>query len=60
MKVIIREPTVVTSIFVVNSLYASILFDSGGDKSFITPKFIKHLNEKSRKLDEPYIVEMTN
>nr|KAJ0201362.1 hypothetical protein LSAT_V11C600322330 [Lactuca sativa] len=54
------DPTVVTDISPVNGLYASILFDSGAERSFITPKFRELLIHKFRNLDEPYIVEMAN
>ena len=56
----IQDPINVTSIFPINSLYASILFDRSAERSFITSKFRKNLSHKSRKLDEPYIVEMAN
>ena len=52
-KDVIQDPTIVRGIFHVNSLYASILFDSGAERSFITPKFRKLFSHKSRKLDEP-------
>lgn len=32
----IQDPTVVTCTFLVNNLYATILFDFGAEKSFIT------------------------
>lgn len=56
----IQESTVVRCTFLVNGLYASIIFDSGAKRSFITPNFREILNHKSMNLDEPYIVEMAN
>lgn len=47
----IQDPTVVTNTFPINNLYATILFDSGADKSFITPTFRQLLNNESSKLD---------
>lgn len=58
MKDAIQDPTVVTGIFHVNNLYASILFDYGAERSFITPNFRKNLSHKSRKLNEPSVVEI--
>lgn len=56
----IQDPSVETSMFLINSLYATILFDSGADRSCITPVFRKLLNDKSSKLKETYIIEMEN
>lgn len=35
----ILDPSIVTSTFLINNLYVTILFDSSADKSFITPSF---------------------
>ena len=53
----IQDPSVVTSTFLINNLYATILFDSGADRSFITPSFKEILNHESSKLDVAYEVE---
>lgn len=39
----IKDPTVMMGTFLVNSLYVNIIFDSGAEKSFITPKFRKKI-----------------
>lgn len=46
----IRDPSMVTGMFLINNLYATIHFGSGADKSFITPKFRQLLNHESTKL----------
>lgn len=60
VKDAIQDPIVVTSMFIINNLYTNILFDSGVDRSYITPKFRQLLNHPSSKLKETYIVEIAN
>ncbi|KAI3510702.1 hypothetical protein L1887_17835 [Cichorium endivia] len=55
-----QEPGVVTGTFLINHLYATILFDSGSDMSYVSLKFKNLLNHKAIKLNEPYMVEMAN
>lgn len=50
----------VTCTFFINNFYATILFDSGADKSFITLMFRELLNHESSKLKETNEVEMDN
>lgn len=57
---VIQDPLVVTCTFLVNNVCATILFDSGAHKSFITPKFRKLLSHKSSRLNQTYVVEMGN
>ncbi|XP_052623234.1 uncharacterized protein LOC128128407 [Lactuca sativa] len=54
----IQDPSVVYGTFLIDNLYASILFDSGADRSFITPTFRKLLSHKSSILKEIYEVEI--
>lgn len=56
----IQDPFVVTGTLLINNLYATIFFDSGVDKSFITPSFQQLLNHKSSKLESTYRVEVAN
>lgn len=56
----IHDLSTVTGTFLVNGLYVTILFDLSVEKSFITSKFRKLLTHKSRKLNEPHLVEMVN
>ena len=50
----------VTSTFPINNIYASVLFDTGADRSFISHKFRSMINHKSCKLSEAYTVEVEN
>ncbi|KAK1411706.1 hypothetical protein QVD17_38266 [Tagetes erecta] len=55
-----QEPTVVTGTFLVNNHYASVLFDTGADLSFVSKDFESLLNAKVDKLDKKYIIEIAN
>ncbi|KAI3790531.1 hypothetical protein L2E82_03636 [Cichorium intybus] len=55
-----QEPTVVTGTFPINNIYASILFDTGADRSFISHTFRSMITHKACKLNEPYMVEVAN
>lgn len=46
--------------FLINHLYATVLFDSEADKSFITPTSKQLLNHDSNKLDVTYEVKVAN
>lgn len=59
-KEAIQDPLVVTGTFLINHLYATVLFDSGADKSFITTTFKELLNHETKKLDVAYEVEVEN
>ncbi|XP_023772803.1 uncharacterized protein LOC111921452 [Lactuca sativa] len=56
----IQDPSIVTGTFLINNLYATILFDSGADRSFITPSFKQLLDHESSKLDVAYEVEVAH
>ncbi|KAI3808709.1 hypothetical protein L1987_24667 [Smallanthus sonchifolius] len=55
-----QDPNVTTGTFLVNDLYASILFDTGADKSFISSEFRSLIKLKSQKLKEAYTIELAN
>ncbi|KAI3685709.1 hypothetical protein L6452_34966 [Arctium lappa] len=55
-----QDPNVVAGTFLINSHYASVLFDSGADRSFISLKFKPKICLKSQKLLEPYTIEFAN
>jgi hypothetical protein len=55
-----EDPNVVTGTFLVNNRYASILFDSGADRSFVSTTFAPLLNIEPTTLDIPYIVELAD
>ncbi|KAK1439863.1 hypothetical protein QVD17_05685 [Tagetes erecta] len=51
---------VVNGMFLVNDHYASILFDSGADKSFVSLEFASSFTVGRVRLDKPYVVEIAN
>ena len=55
-----HNPNVVTGTFLLNNHYASVLFDSGADRSFVSLKFRPKISLKSQKLKEDYVVEFAN
>ncbi|KAD6453180.1 hypothetical protein E3N88_07885 [Mikania micrantha] len=55
-----EDNNVVTGTFLVNNHPASILFDTGADKSFISTKFEHVVNQKSTPLTEIYTIELAN
>ncbi|KAD6796059.1 hypothetical protein E3N88_06955 [Mikania micrantha] len=53
-------PDVITGMFLINNVYAKVLFDSGANQSFIDYEFCKLLNKPLVKLDKSYLVETAN
>ncbi|KAI3818331.1 hypothetical protein L1987_12135 [Smallanthus sonchifolius] len=53
-------PDVITCTFLVNDIYARILFDSGANQSFIENRLCRLLNKTLAKLDKKYMVETAN
>ncbi|KAK1414436.1 hypothetical protein QVD17_30180 [Tagetes erecta] len=51
---------VVNGTFLINNIYASVLFDSGADKSFVSLDFEPLLASARTKLVEPYTVEVAD
>ncbi|GJT87202.1 putative reverse transcriptase domain-containing protein, partial [Tanacetum coccineum] len=56
----LQDPNVVTSTYSLNNLYATVLFDSGADFSFISTKFAPLLNEKPSITIPGYVIEVAN
>ncbi|KAJ9546706.1 hypothetical protein OSB04_019249 [Centaurea solstitialis] len=52
-----EAPYVVTGTFLINSLRAKVLFDTGADYSYATPELLKLLCVKLEPLDHPYEIE---
>ena len=50
----------VTGTFLLNNQFASILFDTGADTSFVSIDFEPRINLRPQKLDEVYIIEYAN
>nr|GFA97500.1 hypothetical protein [Tanacetum cinerariifolium] len=55
-----QGPNVVTGTFLLNNRYATVLFDSGADKSFVDVKFIHLIDIKPFKLNSSYEVELAD
>ncbi|GKB58233.1 putative reverse transcriptase domain-containing protein [Tanacetum coccineum] len=55
-----QGPNVVTGMFLLNSRYATILFDSGSDKSFVNTSFSHLIDIKPVTLNTSYEVELAD
>ncbi|KAI3822276.1 hypothetical protein L1987_09865 [Smallanthus sonchifolius] len=55
-----QDPNVVTGTFRINDIYASILFDTGADRSFISTEFRSLISLESKKLHDAYTIELAN
>ncbi|GJY85356.1 putative reverse transcriptase domain-containing protein [Tanacetum coccineum] len=56
----LQDPNVVTGTYSLNNLYATVLFDSGADFSFISTKFAPLLNEKPSIANPGHVIEVAN
>ncbi|GJX85340.1 putative reverse transcriptase domain-containing protein [Tanacetum coccineum] len=54
------DSNVVTGTFLLNNCYATMLFDSGADKSFVSSTFSALLDVAPSTLDTSYAVELAN
>nr|GFA41584.1 putative reverse transcriptase domain-containing protein [Tanacetum cinerariifolium] len=54
------DSNVVTGTFLLNNCYASILFDSGADRSFVSTNFSALLDVAPSTLDTSYVVELAD
>ncbi|GJS33239.1 putative reverse transcriptase domain-containing protein [Tanacetum coccineum] len=55
-----QGPNVVTGTFLLNNFYATVLFDSGLDKSFVNTSFSHLIDIKPVRLDTSYEVELAD
>nr|GEW51393.1 reverse transcriptase domain-containing protein [Tanacetum cinerariifolium] len=55
-----QGPNVVTGTFLLNNRYASVLFDSGSDRSFVDTRFSYMLDIDPVKIDASYEVELAD
>ncbi|GKF81623.1 putative reverse transcriptase domain-containing protein, partial [Tanacetum coccineum] len=55
-----QNPNVVTGTFLLNDHYASILFDSGAEKSFVSTAFTPFIDIAPAALDTSYEVELAD
>nr|GEW24156.1 hypothetical protein [Tanacetum cinerariifolium] len=56
----IQDNNVVNDTFLINNVYASVMFDTGVDRSFISSTFSEHLNVTPTVLDTGYDVELAD
>ncbi|GKF25837.1 putative reverse transcriptase domain-containing protein, partial [Tanacetum coccineum] len=54
------DSNVVTGTFLINNCYASMLFDSGADRNFVSSTFSALLNVAPSTLDTSYAVELSD
>nr|GEV44503.1 putative reverse transcriptase domain-containing protein [Tanacetum cinerariifolium] len=54
------DSNVVTGMFLLNNCYASMLFDSGADRSFVSTTFSALLDVAPSNLDTSYVVELAD
>ncbi|GJV00722.1 putative reverse transcriptase domain-containing protein [Tanacetum coccineum] len=55
-----QGPKVVTGMFLLNNRYASVLFDSGSDRSFVDTRFSSMLNIDPVKIGASYEIELAD
>ncbi|GJX10129.1 putative reverse transcriptase domain-containing protein [Tanacetum coccineum] len=55
-----QGPNVVTGMFLLNNRYASVLFDSGSDRSFVDTRFSSMLDINPVKINTSYEVELAD
>ncbi|GJU68210.1 putative reverse transcriptase domain-containing protein [Tanacetum coccineum] len=56
----LHDPKVVTGTFSLNNQFATVLFDSGADFSFISTKFAPLLNMEPCTVNPSYVIEIAN
>ncbi|GKB00507.1 putative reverse transcriptase domain-containing protein [Tanacetum coccineum] len=56
----LQDPNIVTGTFSLNDYFATVLFDSGADFSFISTKFAPLLNVKPSIVSPRYVIEVAN
>nr|GEU40079.1 putative reverse transcriptase domain-containing protein [Tanacetum cinerariifolium] len=55
-----QNPNVVTDMFLLNDHYASVLFDSGAERSFVSIEFTPYINISPVALNTSYDVELAD
>ncbi|GKF53658.1 putative reverse transcriptase domain-containing protein, partial [Tanacetum coccineum] len=56
----VKDNNVVNSTFLINNVYASVLFDTGRDRSFVSYAFNKYIDIHPTTLDTNYSVELAD
>ncbi|GKA48388.1 hypothetical protein Tco_0741346 [Tanacetum coccineum] len=59
-KVAVKDNNVVNGTFLINNVYASVLFDTGTDRSFVSYAFSKYIDIHPTTLDTNYSVELAD
>ncbi|XP_071739936.1 uncharacterized protein [Rutidosis leptorrhynchoides] len=54
------DEDVITGTFLINNCYASILFNTSANRSYVSTEFCALFDEKSQTLDTKYLEEMAN
>ena len=55
-----QDPNIVTGTFLLNNCYASVFFDTGADRSFISVEFSKLLDITPALLEAKYTIELAD
>ncbi|GKC82477.1 hypothetical protein Tco_1138194 [Tanacetum coccineum] len=55
-----EDNKVVNGTFLINNIYASVLFDTGADRSFVSSTFSKYIDVTPTTLDANYYVELAD
>ncbi|GJX59414.1 putative reverse transcriptase domain-containing protein [Tanacetum coccineum] len=56
----VKDNNVVNGTFLINNVYASVLFDTGADRSFVSYAFSKYIDIHPTTLDTNYSVELAD
>ncbi|GJZ73865.1 reverse transcriptase domain-containing protein [Tanacetum coccineum] len=56
----VKDNNVVNGTFLINNVYASLLFDTGADRSFVSYAFSKYIDIHPTTLDTNYSVELAD
>ncbi|GJS66893.1 reverse transcriptase domain-containing protein [Tanacetum coccineum] len=59
-KATVKDNNVVNGTFLINNVYASVLFDTGADRSFVSYAFSKYIDIHPTTLDTNYSVELAD
>ncbi|GKC27640.1 putative reverse transcriptase domain-containing protein [Tanacetum coccineum] len=60
VKATVKDNNVVNGTFLINNVYASVLFDTGVDRSFVSYAFSKYIDVHPMTLDTNYSVELAD
>ncbi|GJY65797.1 putative reverse transcriptase domain-containing protein [Tanacetum coccineum] len=59
-KATLKDNNVVNGTFLINNIYASVLFETGADRSFVSYTFSKYIDIPPTALDTNYSVELAD